>query len=95
MINGCEVLTALDQAPYSAVLMDCQMPELDGYETTREIRRREHGNLPVIAVTAYAMAGDREKCLEAGMDDYLAKPFRKEQLIEVLARWIELKEESS
>ncbi len=88
--NGVEVLDALDSERYDLVLMDCQMPELDGYETTRRIRqgsdsRRE---IPIIAVTAHAMKGDREQCLEAGMDDYIAKPFRKEQLLTVLDRWL-------
>jgi CheY-like chemotaxis protein len=70
--------------------MDCQMPNLDGYSTTARIRERERAGerMPVIAMTAHAMKGDRERCLEAGMDDYLSKPLRPEALDEVLARWL-------
>jgi len=86
--NGRQVLAALEQVEVDAVLMDCQMPELDGYETTREIRRRE-GERPrlwIVAMTANTMEGDREKCLSAGMDDYVSKPLNEKELIEVLAR---------
>jgi CheY-like chemotaxis protein len=70
--------------------MDCQMPELDGYETARMIRQREDKSthLPLIAATAHSMSGDREKCLAAGMDGYIAKPFRAAELMEALARAI-------
>jgi CheY-like chemotaxis protein/HPt (histidine-containing phosphotransfer) domain-containing protein len=86
--NGFEVLEALQRQPYDVVLMDVQMPEMDGLEATRLIRQRlPAGRQPyIIALTANAMQGDREKCLEAGMDAYLAKPIRLEDLAQVLQR---------
>jgi PAS domain S-box-containing protein len=86
--NGIEVLIALETKRYDIILMDCQMPDLDGYETTREIRRREEGGQQswVIAMTANVMAGDREKCLAAGMDDYVTKPLRRAELRAALER---------
>jgi two-component system, sensor histidine kinase and response regulator len=91
--DGREALDALEAGPYAIVFMDCQMPELDGYAATGRIREREAavggaGRLPVVAMTAHAMQGDRERCLAAGMDDYLAKPLRSEALDAVLERWL-------
>jgi two-component system, sensor histidine kinase and response regulator len=89
--NGRRALDALDAHRFDAVLMDCQMPEMDGYEATGEIRRREvesGEHLPVIAMTAAAMDGDREICLAAGMDDYITKPVRPDDLLTALRRWI-------
>ena len=88
--NGLEVLNALTDIRYAAVLMDCQMPEMDGFEATAEIRRKEGANdhLPIIAMTANAMAEDRDRCLAAGMDDYMSKPVQSSVLAEVLSRWV-------
>jgi CheY-like chemotaxis protein len=80
----------LSACDYAAVLMDCQMPDMDGFAATAELRRRENGerHTPVIAMTALAMTGAVEKCLAAGMDDYVGKPIRRAQLIQALQRWI-------
>ncbi|MGD0198551.1 MAG: ATP-binding protein [Solirubrobacteraceae bacterium] len=88
--NGYEALDALIARRYDAVLMDCQMPEMDGYEATYELRRREVGGrrTPVIAMTAAAMKGDFERCIACGMDDYVSKPLRHRVLEETLQRWI-------
>jgi CheY-like chemotaxis protein/HPt (histidine-containing phosphotransfer) domain-containing protein len=89
--DGRQALQALLTKEYDLVLMDCQMPVLDGFEATAEIRKREREtggrHLPVIALTANALAGDRERCLSAGMDDYLKKPLRKEELQTAIRRW--------
>jgi signal transduction histidine kinase/DNA-binding response OmpR family regulator len=88
--TGSEALDALRRADYDLVLMDCEMPQMDGYETARRIRSPNSGvhnfNIPILAVTAHAMRGDREKCLAAGMNDYLPKPIEPVQLAAVLAR---------
>ncbi|WLT32087.1 ATP-binding protein [Geothrix sp. PMB-07] len=88
--TGIEALDALVGVSYDLVLMDCQMPEMDGFEATQRIRERERGSrrLPVVAMTANAMVGDREKCLEAGMDDHIPKPVRMDELHRTLTRWL-------
>jgi CheY-like chemotaxis protein len=89
--NGLEVLDAIERSDYDVILMDCQMPELDGYEATERIRRREAA-IPggrrqfIIALTAHALEGDRDLCLQAGMDDYVGKPIRIEKLLEAIER---------
>ena len=114
--NGEEVLIALETLPYDLVLMDVQMPEMDGYEATRRIRNYEkiimndefgmmkekepekltaysslairHSAIPIIAMTAHAMQGDRQRCIEAGMNDYITKPVSPHALAEVLGKWL-------
>jgi signal transduction histidine kinase/ActR/RegA family two-component response regulator len=88
--NGAEALRTLGAGHFDAVLMDCMMPEMDGFTATRHIRAAEDAGvrIPIIALTANAVEGDRERCLDAGMDDYLSKPFRKSELHEKLARWM-------
>jgi CheY-like chemotaxis protein len=87
--NGEEALTALERLAYALVLMDCQMPGMDGYEATRALRLRENGSrrTPVIAMTANAFAADQQACLDAGMDDYLSKPVDLKVLREKLDHW--------
>ena len=86
--SGVEAVEALRQEKYDLVLMDCQMPEMDGFEATRRIRESGRPQVPIVAVTASAMTGDRERCIREGMDDYLSKPMELCQLAEVLARWL-------
>jgi PAS domain S-box-containing protein len=92
--NGKEALQALYKKRYDLVLMDCQMPEMDGYATTKIIREKEkrgefgQKHIRIVALTAHAMTGDREQCLAAGMDDYLRKPFTLDQLHQILTRWL-------
>jgi two-component system sensor histidine kinase/response regulator len=98
--NGLEALEAVRSKTFEAVLMDCQMPVMDGFAATSEIRREEQDagrprTLPIIAITANALQGDREACLAAGMDDYLSKPFTQAQLAGVIGRWIALPLSSS
>lgn len=90
--HGREALDKLRSTAYAAVFMDCQMPVMDGYTATHEWRRIEQAQgrnrIPIIAMTANAMVGDREKCLDAGMDDYLSKPIHRQTLLDILARWL-------
>jgi CheY-like chemotaxis protein len=89
--GGEEAVSAVFSGQYAAILMDCQMPGMDGYSATREIRRREHGStrhIPIIAVTAHALDGEKTNVLAAGMDDYIAKPFTPAVLERALRRWI-------
>ena len=97
--DGREAVDAVQRSRYDVVLMDCQMPEMDGYEATHEIRVREsvmrRPRLPIVAMTANAMAGDRERCIDAGMDDYVAKPLDSGQLTDVLQRWIKISDSAA
>jgi len=88
--NGAEAVRMWKQLPYDAIFMDCQMPEMDGYEATAEIRKAEpeKTRIPIVAMTAHAMTGDRDGCLAAGMDDYVSKPISLVELRAVLARWM-------
>lgn len=88
--NGKQALVMQAKTPYDLIIMDVQMPEMDGYMTTQEIRKREKGKKrsPILAVTANALVGDREKCLEAGMDDYLSKPVELDKLEATLKKYL-------
>ncbi|MCK5070324.1 MAG: response regulator, partial [Desulfocapsa sp.] len=90
-VNGREAVQMVKEQKYDLILMDCQMPELDGYSATEEIRVFENltgaVHTPIVALTAHAMSGDRERCISVGMDDYLSKPLRQYQLESVLKQW--------
>ncbi len=86
--NGIDVLDALQKKRYDLILMDCQMPEMDGYAASKAIRCHQRSYIPIVAMTAHALKGDREKCLMAGMDDYIAKPIDIKGLEVVLERWL-------
>ncbi|MBF0499946.1 MAG: PAS domain S-box protein [Candidatus Riflebacteria bacterium] len=90
--NGLEVLAALERQSYDAILTDCQMPELDGYDASRKVREREAAmkgkRIPIIALTAHAIEGERQRCLDAGMDDFMTKPAQPETLANMLEKWL-------
>ena len=93
--NGVEVVNRYREAPWDVILMDGQMPLKNGYDATQEIRELEKttgGHVPIIAMTANAMVGDKEKCLRAGMDEYISKPISLDELIDILGQWICFKE---
>jgi len=90
--NGLQALTAFQKESFDLILMDVQMPEMDGFETTERIRKLEAekgGHIPIVAMTAHAMKGDPERCIAAGMDDYIAKPIQVDKLVDVIERWTE------
>ena len=92
--DGQEAINALQIIPYDLVLMDCQMPNMDGFEATRSIRQQGskalNPRIPIIAMTAATMQGDREKCIQAGMNDFIAKPFQQIELAKTLAKWLKI-----
>jgi CheY-like chemotaxis protein/HPt (histidine-containing phosphotransfer) domain-containing protein len=94
--NGAAALAAIEKTAYDLILMDCEMPEMDGYEATRHIRQQEaaarKSRMPILALTAHAISGDRGKCMQAGMDDYLCKPIEPRRLAEALEKWLPAQE---
>jgi len=86
--NGFETLNALEKNSYDLILMDCEMPEMDGYEATRQIRKIYEKHISIVAMTAHALKGDRERCIAAGMDDYLAKPIDRKELVRILQLYL-------
>ena len=89
--NGLEAVSAIESIPYNLVFMDIQMPKMDGFEATSIIREKEkitHRHVPIIAMTAYALKGDRERCIEAGMDNYIAKPIKPEDIGMIMAMYL-------
>ena len=93
VVNGAECLRALDESTYALILMDCQMPEMDGFEATRRIRAREArdgGHIPIVALTANVMQEDRERCFASGMDAFVAKPVKREKLVAELSRFLDV-----
>jgi len=97
-VNGVEACAAAAARTFDLIFMDCQMPEMDGFEATARIRALEAGtgrHLPIIAMTAHAMVEDRDRCLAAGMDDYLTKPIRREILLQGVARWLPVQPEAA
>ena len=89
VVNGKEAVEAYLNASYDLIFMDCQMPIMDGYEATKQIRETSRGkkHIPIIAMTAYAMKGDREKCLAAGMDEYLSKPLNIKDIADLISKY--------
>jgi CheY-like chemotaxis protein len=95
--DGQEALFKLNASPFDIVFLDCQLPRMDGYAMVQELRRQE-GNqrhIPVVALTAYALAGDREKCLEYGMDDYISKPCSLPDIVAMIRKWVILNPHSA
>jgi CheY-like chemotaxis protein len=94
--NGLEVLQALERQPYEIILMDIQMPEMDGLEASKFIRQHWPGEESphIIAVTAHALEGDRQRCLDAGMNDYISKPMRMEELIAALCKYPSIRQKN-
>ena len=86
--DGLEATQAASNTAYDLILMDCQMPVMDGFQATRAIRKQGGRPVPIVALTANAMEGERERCLSAGMDDYLAKPVRPDDLVAKLQQWL-------